>query len=63
MEVNANTVEGGTDGAKEGGGDITEALVVSTPALSKGASMVDKGATKEPTETASALTSVVAVTS
>ena len=33
-------IEGGTDGAEAGGGDITGALVVAAPTLSKGVTTV-----------------------
>ena len=62
MEVNvdANTVGGGTNGVEEREGDITGALMVTTPTLNKGATMVDKGATTGPAKASGALTSTVA---
>jgi len=41
-DVDANTIEGGTGEAEEGGGNISGALIVATPTLSKGASTVGK---------------------
>lgn len=60
VEDNAdtNTVKGGTDEAEEGGRDITGVLMVATPTLNKGATIVDRGASTALTEATGALTSV-----
>lgn len=55
-DVDANTIEGGTSEAEEGGGNISGALIVATPTLSKGASTVGKGATIALVEVANTLT-------
>ena len=63
VDTDTNTAEGGTGEAEEGGGGITRALIVTTPALNKGGATVDEGDITEPAEAASALTSTVGATS
>ena len=62
-DADSNAVEGGTRRAKEGGYDISGALVVVTLTLNKGAMTMDVGATTGPTNVASALTSATEATS
>jgi len=50
VDPDTNAIEGGTSGAKEGGGDIIGALVVATPGLNKG--VVNEGAATGPTKVA-----------
>lgn len=65
MEGNAdaNTAEGGIGGAEEERDDIFGALVVATPALSKGVPTMDRGATTRPVKVVCALTSTAGATS
>ena len=56
-------IEGGTDGAEAGGGDITGALVVAAPTLSKGVTTVDEDAATESAKVVNALTLAARVTS
>lgn len=62
-DANANTAEGGTRGVKEGGGGTSGSLVVITQALTKGAVMVDIGATFGPAKVVGTLTSTAGATS
>lgn len=57
-DTDAKTTEGRIGGAEEEGGGIARALVVATPALSKGVAVVDEGALTGSSEATRALTSV-----
>ena len=58
-----NRVEARAGGAKEERGGNTWALVVATPILSKGATMMDEGTTIEQAEVDNVLTTTVGVAS
>jgi len=57
MECEANAMERGTIGVEDEEGGTIGALVVTTPALSNGTTMMDEGATTKPAKAASTLTS------